>query len=432
MASILILGAYGFIGAAITRACRADGHAVSVLGRDPRLLARLNADRVNACDLRRMTSPGHWATPLQGIDVVVNAAGALQDGGRDDVALVQRDAILAMADAAGAAGVQRIVQISAVGARQDAPTAFLRTKAQADEELLCGEVEAVVLRPGLVLGRTVYGGTVLLRMLAAFPVVQPIAMADAAVQTVDVADVVDAVRAAVRGDVPARRAYDLVSDEVITLGELVAAVRGWLGFPVAAFTVAMPPPITWLVRRTADALGHLGWRSPLRSTSLRVLQRGVTGDGAPWREAGMAACRTSRDSLLVAPATLQDRVHARMALAFPVLMAVLAGFWLLSAAIGLVSAEQASRVLLERGFSQPAAVLCVALGSAADLAVGIAVLLRPVARAALLGMLALSLGYLGAGTLFTPDLWGDPLGPLLKIFPAMALAGVTLALLEHR
>ncbi len=52
--------------------------------------------------------------------------------------------------------------------------------------------------------------------------------------------------------------------------------------------------------------------------------------------------------------------------------------------------------------------------------------------AAALGMITLTLAYLAGGTVLTPNLWADPLGPLVKAIPAMCLAVVALALAEDR
>ena len=43
-----------------------------------------------------------------------------------------------------------------------------------------------------------------------------------------------------------------------------------------------------------------------------------------------------------------------------------------------------------------------------------------------------ALAYLAAATVMMPGLWGDPLGPLVKVGPAIALALVGLAILEER
>jgi hypothetical protein len=74
----------------------------------------------------------------------------------------------------------------------------------------------------------------------------------------------------------------------------------------------------------------------------------------------------------------------------------------------------------------------VVAGAVADIAIGAMIALRRWARLGLLGALALSLFYLVAGSILRPDLWHEPLGPLLKIFPIVALHLVALAILEER
>jgi uncharacterized protein YbjT (DUF2867 family) len=66
------------------------------------------------------------------MDVVVNAAGVLQDGMNDRVMAVQRDAVQAMAAACKAAGVRQIIQISAPGVSTSSDTVFYRSKAEGD------------------------------------------------------------------------------------------------------------------------------------------------------------------------------------------------------------------------------------------------------------------------------------------------------------
>lgn len=107
---------------------------------------------------------------------------------------VHHHAIAALAEACAAAGV-KLVQISASGASEAASTHFMRSKARGDGAVLASGAEAWVLRPGLVLARTGYGGTALLRMLAAVPWVQPITLGKVPVQTVGVDDLAAAVLA---------------------------------------------------------------------------------------------------------------------------------------------------------------------------------------------------------------------------------------------
>jgi hypothetical protein len=74
----------------------------------------------------------------------------------------------------------------------------------------------------------------------------------------------------------------------------------------------------------------------------------------------------------------------------------------------------------------------VVAGALADLAIGLGIAWRKTTRLALWAALLLSLFYLLAGTALAPQLWAEPLGPLTKIFPIMALNLVALAILEDR
>ena len=74
-----------------------------------------------------------------------------------------------------------------------------------------------------------------------------------------------------------------------------------------------------------------------------------------------------------------------------------------------------------RGFDAPAARGSVALLSTMDIALGIAVCYRPWCRLASLATVAASAAYLIGASVLAPELWADPLGPLVKILPAAAL-----------
>ncbi|MGO4842772.1 DoxX-like family protein [Rhizobiaceae sp. 2RAB30] len=51
---------------------------------------------------------------------------------------------------------------------------------------------------------------------------------------------------------------------------------------------------------------------------------------------------------------------------------------------------------------------------------------------ACLGMIATSIAYLVGGTVFTPGLWLDPLGPFVKVLPAIMAAWIAWVLIGTR
>ena len=80
----------------------------------------------------------------------------------------------------------------------------------------------------------------------------------------------------------------------------------------------------------------------------------------------------------------------------------------------------------------PLAGPSVIAGALADLAVGSAIAFRPTTRYGLYGAIGLTLFYVVAGSILLPRLWLEPLGPLLKIWPILALNLILLAILEER
>jgi uncharacterized protein YbjT (DUF2867 family) len=94
---ILVLGGYGFIGLEASRRLIDMGHAVVALGRSAEHGRQVlpDADWLGA-DIARLISPNQWAPLLRGVDVVVNASGALQDGLRDNLRAVQDEAMRAL------------------------------------------------------------------------------------------------------------------------------------------------------------------------------------------------------------------------------------------------------------------------------------------------------------------------------------------------
>lgn len=431
---ILLIGATGFIGSEIARALLCDGHEVTGLARNRDEGARLIPElRWVKGDLRTLTRSQDWTAIVAGHEAVINASGALQSGLRDSVSAVQLDAITALIEACKAAGVQRFIQMSAAGASGNAPTDFMATKARADAVLASSGLDHVILRPGLVIGRNGFGGTELVRMLAALPLVAPRVTGLPSIQCVGMADVVAATRAALDHPAPCALACDLVEPQGHDLGEIIALHRRWLGFAPPRWSPIVP---LWSIRPLSllsDALGWLGWRSPLRSTAVTSLMDGVSGQA---REAvGLLGrpCAVLPDVLAaMGAAGKADRWHARLALLYPLALVALVTLWLVSGLVGLCHVDRAAALLTDGGMSESAAQLCVIGGSLADLAIAAALVFRPWLKPALGSAVGVTLAYLAGSLLFRPDLWIDPLAPMLKAVPALVLALMLLAMADER
>ncbi len=431
MPKALVLGGYGLIGLACCRALRAEGFSVVGVGRCRQTALRVAADIEWAIHDITKLKARDWASLLTGVDVVINAAGALQDGTRDRVFDIHETAV-AQLTAAMTGKQTRLVQISAAGVSLDAPTDFFRSKARGDAIIMASPLDWVILRPTLVIGAQAYGGTALLRAAAAVPMVFAKVYPDAAIQTVWVEDLAQAVVQAAKGEISPRSMADITEPGFRSLAETTTMFRQWLGLPEWRIAFRVPMPLLRGVGWVADWLGWLGWRSPLRTTALQTLKDGVQGSAASWAALGGTPCRSLAETLARIPATVQERWFARLYLLLPLALATLAVFWVASGTVALFRFDAARAVLNERAFSPWFSIFAVAMGSAIDIALGLLVLWRPMARFACFAMVAVSLGYMSASALFAPDLWLDPLGPMVKVLPSVALALMTAALLDDR
>ncbi len=419
---VLLLGGYGLIGKEIGRALLESSFEVIAVARDARLGARLlPGAEWHALDLNNPVKSEDWAQLLKGCDAVVNAAGALQSGGGDRLASSQRDNLLTLIAACDDQGVTRFVQISAPGAKPSAKTEFLRTKGEADAALQASQLDWVVLKPGLVIAPTAYGGSALLRMLAAIPWVQPLVLAKARFQCVAVEAVAEAVLACLKNPKLAQQSYDLMEEKAHRLSDLVRRLRGWLGFSPARLEISVPLWLGLLMAKAADLAAHLGWRSPLRSTALRVMADDVVGDPAPWQAASGQRMKSLDEILQDLPSTRQERVFARHLLVFPLALMGLSAFWLASGLIALISLEEA-QALLATTLPTAAALALVLFGAVLDILIGLLLLLRRWFRRACVLSIAVSLTYLLTASFWLPALWLDPLGPLVKVGPTLLLA----------
>ncbi len=426
---ILILGGTGFIGSAVMQRLAADGHAVTGLARNvARARARWPQAQWIAADLADLQTAAGWRPHLDGFEIVVNCAGALQDGLADDLAASQQNAMLALYEAAKTSTIHRTVQISARVDGSGADLPFLATKRRADMALAESGLPFVIVRPALVVGRNAFGGTALLRALAAFPFVQPLIHPESPVETVDVEDVAAAVALAVEGAIPSGSDLELAAPERLTLVATLALHRRWLGLAPAP-AVVVPGVLARAVTALADLAGRLGWQSPLRSTAMTVMEGGVTRSNE--REPPPFAMRTLSETLAAHPPGVQDLWFARLYLIKTPVIVTLSLFWLLSGLLPLADVERAASHFLPL-LPPAAATTATLLSCLLDITLGVCVLLRPLARRALLGMLAVTALYLAAASVVEPALWLDPLGPLVKVLPSVLLTLTSLAILDNR
>jgi uncharacterized protein YbjT (DUF2867 family) len=317
---ILVTGALGFMGTEVVAALRAAGHDV---------VRAVRASRVGAgdiaCDFARDLDATDWLPRLEGIDAVVNLAGILRETRDQTFEAVHARAPQALARACARMGITRFVQVSALGRPEDA--AFIASKHQGDAAIARELPVAVILRPGLIYStRGAYGGTALLRGIAALPGFMPLPRGGTPpLQPVHLDDFARAVLAALTDDRARGRVIEVVGPRVITLGDYLQTWRRWLGLRSTRI-VAVPRFAVTIGAELGERFGH----GPVGRTMMRMLDRGVVGADD--------ALKTMRDTLGLVPRPLDevlarepaqapDRLAARMHFVVPGLIAMLCVVW---------------------------------------------------------------------------------------------------------
>ena len=412
---ILVLGAAGFIGRHVVSELIAAGHAaVGGVRREGDFARAFPSAEVVACDLARDFSASDWLPRLDLIDVVVNAAGLLRG---PDMEAVHVTAPKALYEACALKGVKRVVLISAISARPDVDTDYARTKLAGEKLLQESGLDWVILRPSLIVAKGSYGGTSLLRGLAGLPLMTPLAGDGAqAFSPLHAKDLARAVRIVCEGERFSRQVLEPAGPEVLSLREILARTRRWLGFAPVPF---LPVPLR-LMRMLAK-LGDRTGSSPISSNTLAQLIAGNAGDGEAFAAAIGFKPQALSALMAAEPAEAQDRWHARLFFLGPLLKAVLVMMWLVSGLVGFLTGPEIARPALAAvGLASEWTMPIVWATSLLDLAVAVLILFDRRGSTATVVQLAVIAFYTIALTIVWPELWLDPLGPLLKNLPVLA------------
>jgi NADH dehydrogenase len=233
--NLLVVGGSGFVGRHLVAALAARGARVAVPTRHrerAKHLLPLPTVEVVETDV---SQPGVLAQLAAGRDAVVNLAGVLHSrrGRRDergpndygpDFARTHVELAQAVVNACRAAGVKRLLHMSALGADPRAPSEYLRSKGIGERATLAAEDMAVtVFRPSVIFGPEDAFLNLFAALVRLLPVVV-LACPQARFQPVYVGDVARAFLAALEDRASYGKAYDLGGPRQYTLRELVQAV----------------------------------------------------------------------------------------------------------------------------------------------------------------------------------------------------------------
>lgn len=425
---VLVTGANGFIGSHLVGYLIANGFIVTCAVRDVNATKnRFPTAQVIACDFNKDTTTSDWLPRLDGIDSVINCAGVLAGSNHQSIECIHYHAPMALFQACKERGIKRVIQLSALGIEDGPPIDYVTTKKQADNELLELGLSACVIRPSLVYASGSYGGTSLLRALAAFPGVIPL-IGDGSQRFCPIAmsDVVKLITRLISHDF--QGIINAPGPQSITLKQLLLKYRQWMGYG----KVAVLPIAKGVIKCLAKVGDRLKF-STINTNSFAMSQHENIADAKPVQQLLDYQLIDFNQGLAMMPSQTQDRWHARLYLLKPLIKLSLVFLWVLSGLIPLLSSNPQSIVLLKAlGMKSSLIKPAIIATCLWDIILAMAMLFsrRPVLVAGLQFVTVLS--YTLVATIGLPHLWLDPLAPLLKNVPIMVLILTWLSIAAKR
>jgi len=227
MTRILILGGTGFVGRHVCeKLARLQCHVTVATRRTAtaRDLITLPLLQPVECDVHDEAA---LTRLVAGHDAVVNLVAILHGTEaafqRAHVELPQK-----LARACTAAGVRRVVHVSALGAAPDAASAYQRSKAAGEQALQAAALQLTVLRPSVIFGPEDHFLNLFAQLQKVFPFM-PLAGTQARFQPVWVEDVAQAVVNALQWPDTFGRTFEACGPDVYTLRELVQLAGRYAG-----------------------------------------------------------------------------------------------------------------------------------------------------------------------------------------------------------
>ncbi len=279
---ITVFGASGFIGRYVVRRLAKAGYRVRAATRRPHLAHELKPmGVVGQVQLvqANLRNPDSVARAVDGAHGVVNLVGILAEGGRQTFQSLQADGARAIAQAAKDAGIERFVQVSAIGSDAGSASRYARTKAAGEAAVLEVLPGAVVLRPSIVFGPEDGFFNRFADMARFAPMLPLIGGGVTKFQPVYCDDVAQCVVKALEMESARGRVFELGGPSVYTFRELMAYILKTIDRP--RLLIPLPFPMASLMGLGGEILGALPFVEPFltRDQVTLLKQDNVVGAG---------------------------------------------------------------------------------------------------------------------------------------------------------
>lgn len=275
---ILVTGGTGFLGRHVVRKLAESGEKVRVLARNPTPPPAVNGVEHARGDI---SNPGPLADAMRGCAAVVHLVGIIRETYRQSFNRVHAAGTRNVVSAAKAAGVKKIVYVSALGARPGARSRYHKTKWAAEEAVRNSGIPWVILSPSVIVGPEDRFVNLLAGMIRSFPgalgFVPVIGNGKNKLQPIAVDDVAECVAKAAVNDGLSAKEYALTGPDVFTFDELLDTIMSVLVAPRWKIHIPMG-----LAKIAAILTRMIPW-APVSRDQLLMLEENNAADNSSLR-----------------------------------------------------------------------------------------------------------------------------------------------------
>lgn len=262
---VLVTGSTGFIGRRVVRALADNGHSVRAAARSESrgaMFGDLGVEVVQA-DVLDAESLGR---ACERVDAVVHMVAVVRETGGLTFHRVNYEGTLNLLRAAEAAGAQRLVHASTIGASSDPAVPYLYSRWMAEQEIERSQIASTVLRFSVGFGEGDEFFNVLAALVKASPVVPIAGDGRARFQPIAADDAARCLAASVDDDGIAGRVLELGGPEHHTYDEMIDIISQTVGVRTAK--VHVPLEVFAPIVSVMEALMP---RPPVTSEQLKML-----------------------------------------------------------------------------------------------------------------------------------------------------------------
>ena len=276
---VTIFGGSGFVGTQIVQLLARAGYRIRVAVRRPDLAGHLKplggVGQIVPMQANVRNKDSVLAA-VRGASVVINLAAIGIEKGRQRFRAVNVMGARSVAEAAAAMGVQTLIQMSVLGADDNSPSMFARSRAMGEAEVRRIYPGAIIFRPSVMFGVGDDFFNTLGSLSRVLPIM-PLFGGKTRFQPIYVGDAAEAIAAAAQGNAKPGTSYELGGPEVLTHRQLVERVLRYanrsnpilplpagIGRLLALPMALLPKPLL-----TADRVTLLGIDNVVSETAAR-------------------------------------------------------------------------------------------------------------------------------------------------------------------